>query len=262
MIGAIVGDIIGSRFEFNNRAAIGPHIVSGGATFTDETVCIVGLTDALLRKAALDQTMRGWCREYSFVSYGKLFSRWVNDPGAGPYNSLGNGCVARVSVAQLFSGSMVEATWLSQKLSALTHNHPESLRVVEILSRALWRVNASGIAVDIYRELERGGFTLTLNREELLSTRVEFSESVTQIVEPALSAVMVGENFEDVMRICIQRGGDTDSICSLAGAFAEPVFGIPNGILLPAMVKLPAEMRVVLEKALGPKRNITIQEEA
>lgn len=261
VIGAIVGDIIGSRFEFNNRAPIGSHIVGGGATFTDESVCIVGLADALLRNVSLDETMRRWCREYSWVSYGKLFSRWVNDPGAGPYNSLGNGCVARVSVANQFSDSMAEATCLAQKLSALTHNHPESLRVVEVLTRALWRVNGSGLLSDIRNELEVGGFALAWNREELLASRVEFSESVTQIVEPALSAVMVGESFEDVMRICIERGGDTDSICSLAGAFAEAVFGIPHAILLPALAKLPTDMRKVLEKALAPKRNLIIQEE-
>ncbi|NJM10114.1 MAG: hypothetical protein HC883_04320 [Bdellovibrionaceae bacterium] len=189
-----------------------------------------------------------------------MFWNWMHDPGAGPYNSIGNGCVARVSVAHHFSNSAKDAAQLSQKLSALTHNHPESLRVVELLSRALSRVSVSGRVGDIREVLESGDFNLNVSREDLLASRVDFSERVTQIVEPALSAVMVGTSFEDVMRICIHRGGDVDSICSLAGAFAEPVFGIPDGILLQALAKLPPMMREVLEKALGLERNIIVQE--
>jgi ADP-ribosyl-[dinitrogen reductase] hydrolase len=261
MIGAIVGDIIGSRFEFNNTAPIGDHIVGSGAEFTDETVCIVALADALMRGQPLDQTLRKWCMEYSWVSYGKMFWNWMHDTGAGPYNSIGNGCVARVSVANHFAKSNSAATKLSQDLSALTHNHPESLRVVGLLSQALTKVSISTDVGDIKKILESGGFDLSRSRKLLMANKVEFSESVTQIVEPALAAVMVGESFEDVMRICIHRGGDTDSICSLAGSFAEPVFGIPNEILIPAMAKLPAKMREVLENALAGKRNVIIEEE-
>jgi ADP-ribosyl-[dinitrogen reductase] hydrolase len=260
MIGAIVGDIIGSRFEFNNAAAIGDHIVDVGASFTDETVCIVGLADAIMRKQPLDQTLRKWCMEYSWVSYGKMFWHWMRDTGAGPYNSFGNGCVARVSVANYFASSSSSAIRLCEELSALTHNHPESLRVVGLLSQALSRASESSEFAGIKTVLEGGGFNLNQNREILMANKVEFSEDVTQIVEPALAAVMVGKSFEDVMRICIHRGGDTDSICSLAGAFAEPLFGIPDEILIPAMEKVPAKMRDVLEKALGLKRSIEIKE--
>lgn len=260
MIGAIVGDIIGSRFEFNNRAPIGGHLVGGGATFTDETVCIVSLADAIHRGATLDHTMRSWCREFMWVSYGKMFSNWIQDSGAGPYNSIGNGCVARICVAHHFTDDEKNCVRLAKELSALTHNHPESLRVVGLLSRALFVVADSRDKKSLVSILREGGFEINVEKHRLLGTRVEFSESVTQIVEPALSAVIAGESFEDVMRICIARGGDTDSICSLAGTFAEQIFGIPDEILLPAMAKLPAKMREVLERVLDNERNIILQE--
>ncbi|KAA6320337.1 hypothetical protein EZS27_029876, partial [termite gut metagenome] len=139
MLGAIVGDIVGSRFEFENTNSTDFELFTDESTFTDDTVCTIAIADALLKNGGKDfQTLlMGWCRRYPGRGYGGRFYNWFINRTQEPYNSFGNGSAMRVSPVAWFGSSIKEVLQLAEQSAAITHNHPEGIKGAKAIAHAI-----------------------------------------------------------------------------------------------------------------------------
>ena len=130
MLGAIVGDIVGSRFEFNNTHRTDFELFTPECGFTDDTVCTVAVADALLRGVDFGPTLHSWCRRYPYPTggYGGRFRQWVASDDPQPYFSFGNGAGMRVSPCGWIDGPMDDVLEAARQSAACTHNHPEGIK--------------------------------------------------------------------------------------------------------------------------------------
>ena len=234
MLGAIIGDIVGSVYEFNNyRAKDFTPFFHPKAFFTDDTVCTIAVADALVNGKDPATTLREWGRRYwDNGGWGQRFALWIATDGMGPYNSLGNGAAMRVSAAGLLATSIEEAIALSDRVTEVTHNHPEGMR---------------GGAEEIRQAIvQRFQYDLTPSVDEIRPT-YRYNERSQDTVPQALTCALEANDYEDAIRNAISIGGDSDTIAAIAGAVAEALFGISDDVAAEAWRFLPTEMRVVLQ---------------
>ena len=140
MLGAITGDIVGSRFEFNNNRSTEFDLFANGCSFTDDTICTVAIADAVLKGVSFERSLRHWCLKYPTPkgAYGGSFAVWLRSPAPMPYNSFGNGSAMRVSpVAWLFDDR--ETVLRKARESAeCTHNHPEGIKGAKCIADCIF----------------------------------------------------------------------------------------------------------------------------
>ena len=248
MLGTIIGDIVGSVYEFDNhRAKDFTPLFHPEAFFTDDTVCTVAIADALIHDKDPASTLRGWCRRYwDNGGWGQRFAEWIATDGMGPYNSLGNGAAMRVSAAGLLARSTGEAIELSDRVTAVTHNHPEGLRGAAATAVAI-HLARSGHPARAIRDAVTRQFHYDLSRsvDDIRPTYV-YNELSQDTVPQALTCALEATDYEDAIRNAISIGGDSDTIAAIAGGVAEALFGIPDGIATKAWSYLPEDMRAVL----------------
>ena len=248
MLGAIIGDIAGSAFEFNNyRSKDFTPFFHAKARFTDDTVCTVAIADALLTGKAPAATLREWCRRYfDNGGWGQRFALWIGDDDMGPYNSLGNGGAMRVSPAGLLADSVDDAISLANYVTAITHSHPEGMRGAAATAVAI-HLAKSGTSSDGIRQAitERFGYNLSMTVDQI-RPGYRHTERAADSVPQALVCALEATDFEDAIRNAISIGGDSDTIAAIAGGVAEARFGIDEAIATQAWRLLPADMRAVL----------------
>ena len=143
MIGAIIGDIVGSVYEFNNVKTKDFPFFSEASTFTDDTVCTVAVAEAILDGSDVVASLRKWCSKYPDMSYGNAFRKWLRPEDPQPYNSWGNGSAMRVSPAAFLAPSMEYARKLAVQVTEVTHNHHEGIKGALATVDAIWQL-ASG----------------------------------------------------------------------------------------------------------------------
>ena len=249
MLGAIIGDIVGSVYEFNNyRAKDFQPFFHPKAFFTDDTVCTIAVADALVHGKDPAATLREWCRRYwDNGGWGQRFALWIATDDMGPYNSLGNGAAMRVSAAGLLAQSAEEAIALSNRVTAVTHNHPEGLRGAAATAVAIHLARSGGSAAEIRAELTRQ-FQYDLSRSvDEIRPGYRYNERSQDTVPQALTCALEASDYEDAIRNAISIGGDSDTIAAIAGALAEALFGIDDDIATTGWAFLPDEMRAVLQ---------------
>ena len=125
MLGAIIGDIAGSKYEFNNTFDYDFEMFGEGCDFTDDTICTVAIADAILNGRSYQESLLDWCRRYPSPkgAYGGRFAGWIRSLDPQPYNSFGNGSAMRVSpVAWLFD-DLSQVLEEAEKTALPTHNH-------------------------------------------------------------------------------------------------------------------------------------------
>jgi len=284
MYGAILGDIIGSpyEFDFNNIKTKEFPLFSPASVFTDDTVMTIAVFDALDRalnlqlaasaayepaaataayapaattsidsdklKAALVESLRRWGREYPYAGYGARFSVWLTQENPEPYNSFGNGSAMRVSsVGWLFPD--METTRAVARLTAeVTHNHPEGIKGAESTAAAIFlaRNGASKSEIKDYITQEFG-YDLSRSCDEI-RPNYRHVESCQGTVPEAITAFLEGESFEDVIRTAVSLGGDCDTLTCIAGGIAEAFYGVPDDLKAECLSRLPASMKQLLEK--------------
>lgn len=257
MIGAILGDMIGSPYEFDrgNKTKDFP-LFSKHSTYTDDTVMTlaVGLTfldaqpnasdDWILR--ILANRMRQFGKMYPHAGYGGMFRRWLRDPEMKAYNSFGNGSAMRVSaVAWLYDN--IDAVCHAARLSAeVTHNHSEGIKGAEATASAIFlgRTGSTKEEIKAYIEQE---FHYDLSRtcDEIRPT-YHHVESCQDTVPEAITAFLEGESFEDVIRTAVSLGGDCDTLTAIAGSIAEGFYGVPEKLKEECHKRLPEPLNKVL----------------
>lgn len=248
MLGAIIGDIVGSVYEFRNyRAKDFQPLFHRGAFFTDDTVCTIAVADALVNDRHPALALKDWGRRYwENGGWGGRFAAWLLADSVEPYGSYGNGSAMRVAPAGLLARSLAEAIALADKVTAVTHNHLEGMKGAAATAAAIHLARSGSSQAEI-RAYVSETFAYDLSRTvDEIRPGYRFDESCQQTVPQALCCVLEATDFEDALRNAISIGGDSDTIGAIVGGIAEALFGIPDEIAEQGRAHLPEEMREVL----------------
>lgn len=241
MIGAVLGDIIGSPYEFDqgNKSKEFP-LFCEDSVFTDDTVMTLAVAKGFLDagpdaeegsvRESIVNAMHEVGVRYPDAGYGARFGAWLFLEGREPYNSFGNGSAMRVSsAAWLFDD--LETVLQAARISAeVTHNHPEGIKGAQATAAAIFmaRTGCSKNEIKAYIE-ETFGYDLSRSCDEI---RPEYHhvESCQKTVPEAITAFLEGEDFEDVIRTAVSLGGDCDTLTAIAGSIAEGFYGVPEAL--------------------------------
>ncbi|MCD8294959.1 MAG: ADP-ribosylglycohydrolase family protein [Clostridia bacterium] len=255
MIGPIIGDIAGSRFEFHNYRHKDFEIFSPKCFFTDDTVMTLAVAKAImecqgdysnLSKKTAD-CMHEVGRKYPDCGFGGMFRRWMFGSNPRPYNSFGNGSAMRVSACGWFGKSLEEVKDLSCKVTSVTHNHPEGIKGAEAAAVCIFLAR-EGKDKDYIRDyINENYYRLDFTIDEIRPT-YRFNETCQETVPQALECFLESESFEDCVRICISLGGDCDTSAAIACAIAEAYYGVPEDMRKSAEKYLDSYLLDLLRK--------------
>ncbi len=248
MLGAIIGDIVGSVYEFHNyRAKDFQPFFHPNARFTDDTVCTIAVADALVFGKPPAHSLREWGRRYwDNGGWGQRFSLWLASDDGGPYNSFGNGGAMRVSAVGLLASNVDEAIALSDRVTSVTHNHPEGMRGAAATATAIHLARSGCSPSDIRQTITlRFGYDLAPTVDQIRSG-YRHSERAQDTVPQALICALEAFSFEDAIRNAVSIGGDSDTLAAIAGSIAEALFGISDEMAAQAWDYLPPDMRKII----------------
>ena len=259
MYGAILGDIIGSPYEFDAGEKTKEFpLFSENSVWTDDTVMTIAVADAFLT-AGLDaseealrqqlvKSLRHYGKLYPKAGYGLRFWKWLRNWRPKPYHSFGNGSAMRVSsVAWLYHD--LESVRRAARTSAeVTHNHPEGIKGAEATASAIFlaRTGCGKNEIKSYI-IEKFGYDLSRSCEQIRPGYYHV-QTCQETVPEAITAFLEGENFEDVIRTAVSLGGDCDTVAAIAGSIAEGFYGVPEELRSACRSRLPAQMLQVLDR--------------
>jgi len=233
MLGAIIGDIVGSIYEFDNYRNKNFNFFNPKCFFTDDSVMTVAIFDALckckgnyekLEEYAI-KDMQKYGKKYPNMSYGGRFALWLKSSNPYPYNSFGNGSAMRVSAVPYFANSIEEVKHLSKLVTIVSHNHEEGIKGAEATAVAIWLALNGKTKEEIKSHIEENYYSLNFDYEELRKN-YQFNETCQQTVPQAIYCFLISDSFEDAIRTGISIGGDSDTLCAITGAIAEAYYGI------------------------------------
>jgi len=246
MIGAIIGDIVGSRFEFRNTLRTDFELFTSENTFTDDTVMTCAVARAILDasgdparlyKAAISSMQRVG-RQYPDCGYGARFIRWMFSRRPEPYGSFGNGSAMRVSPVGFAARTLEECKAMSRAVTAPSHDHPEGLKGAEATAVAVFLAR-QGKTKDELRAAMEAYYTLDRDCAWYRTNWDGHGAEICQISVPqALTCFFESDGFEDCIRKCVSTGGDSDTVAAIAGGVAEAFYGVPDGLRESAMIFL------------------------
>lgn len=236
MLGAIIGDIVGSRFEFHNYRGKNFTLFTKYNYYTDDSVCTCAIADALYEfsllkngsdKQLFDLTvdkLQKFGRIFTGRGFGGSFYRWIYSSNPKPYNSWGNGAAMRVSPVAYFAKNEQEVKKYARIVTEVTHNHPEGLIGAEVTAMCIYKC-LNGASKDEIKRYAKQFYPIitSLNYEKLKET-YEFNETCRDTVPQAIFCFLISKNFEDCIRTCVSIGGDTDTLCAIACSIAEAYY--------------------------------------
>lgn len=262
MIGAILGDIIGSRHEFNNIKTKDFELFTSDCCFTDDTVMTCAVASALLacrgdytelEKITVEE-MHRIGRRYPGCGYGGMFWRWMFSDDPKPYNSFGNGAAMRVSPVGFIAEDIEQAKELAYKVTAVTHNHPEGLKGAEAAAVAIVMARQGCSKEEIRAVMERDYYTTEHTVDEYRDIIRGHGDETCQVSMPeALQCFYEGESYEDVIRNCISIGGDSDTLAAIAGGIAEAFYGVPEELKQQLPKYLDTRLMNIVDEFSGRK---------
>jgi type I restriction enzyme M protein len=266
MIGAIVGDIVGSRFEWNNIKTKIFTLFTPQCHFTDDSVMSLAICQALLQHmkgtelsdAAVVQ-MQTIGRKYPDCGYGGTFFRWLQLDEPVPYHSWGNGAAMRVSGCGWAANSVDEAINLADAVTRVTHNHPEGMKGAEATATAVFLARTGKSMEEIRAYMEEYFYCVDFTLSEIRASYA-FDESCQGTVPQALAAFYESTDFEDAIRNAISIGGDSDTIAAITGAIAGAYYGVPDTVRRQAMTFLDEPLTEILqefERCFPAKREVS-----
>ena len=251
MIGAIIGDIVGSIYEFNNIKTKDFQFFQDEMFFTDDSVMTIAIAKALDERGDVGENSIKWMRKlgakYPHSGYGGRFYEWLFDESMGPYGSYGNGSAMRVSSVGWKADSEEQVRELSRKVTEVTHNHPEGLKGAEATAMCVYHL-LDGMEKDELRKMvNRDYYKLDFTLDGIRD-KYEFNESCQGTVPQAIEAFLESTDFEDAIRNAISIGGDSDTLAAITGALAEAHYGVPDSIRAKAEETLTPELRRMLHE--------------
>lgn len=253
MIGAIIGDIVGSPYEFDMGDKTKEFaLFSDKSSFTDDTVMTIAIADALLQddkgnNDIIIKSMRKWGREYPNAGYGTRFYNWLFEENPNPYNSYGNGAAMRVSSVGWLYDNIEETRRVAKITAKVTHNHPEGIKGAEATAAAIFlarnKYTKDEIKTYITKEF---GYDLSRTCDEI-RPNYHHVESCQETVPEAIIAFLEGNDYEDVIRTAVSLGGDCDTLTCIAGGIAEAFYKIPDYIIKQGYDRLDIEIINVIK---------------
>ena len=235
MLGAIIGDIVGSIYEFQNTKSMDFDLITPWSNFTDDSVMTLAVAKWLVEDEAhtihyLIYCMQELGNRYPTAGYGGNFIAWLREDEPQPYNSWGNGAGMRVSPVGLYAKTLDEALALAALTASVSHNHPEGVKGAQAIATSVFLCKEGKSKLEIKEYIENT-FYYNLNRTIAeIRPRYEFNESCQGSVPEAIIAFLEGNSFEEVIRLAVSLGGDSDTIGAICGAVAGAYYGIPVDI--------------------------------
>jgi ADP-ribosylglycohydrolase len=247
MLGAIAGDIIGSRFEGRRGPPRDFMLFHPACCFTDDTVCTLAVADALLGgERDFAASLRALVRRHPARGYGGLFLEWALTDDAPAYGSWGNGAPMRVAAVGWLAHDENEALELAAAQAAVSHDHPDAIAAAQAVALAILLAR-SGLPRAALRRRLIADFGYDLAPERAL-VRSGFDISAAGTAPSAITAALEAEDWEGAIRTAICLGGDTDTLACIAGAVAEAVHGLCREIADSARAYLTNDLRMILER--------------
>lgn len=246
MIGAIAGDIVGSRFEGNPAPPANFDLFAPACRFTDDTVCSLAVAEAVMTGAGIAETLKAFVRRHPDRGYGGMFRAWALSGATCGYGSWGNGAPMRVAAIGWLADEGSDADRLAAAQAEVSHDHPDAIAASQAVARAILALR-SGVRVEAIREALRDRFGYDMQPQTALAPR-GFDVSAAGTAPVALAAAFEATDWEDAVRMAVGLGGDTDTLACIAGAVAEARFGVPKGIADIATDYLTPDLRDVLDR--------------
>ena len=254
MLGAILGDIAGSWWEFESIKRKDFDLLSEFDEFTDDSVMTLAIANSFLECKSdysdlgdvAIKNMREFGRKYPNAGYAGMFFDWLfNQEDPKPYNSYGNGAAMRVSSCGIVAKSIEEAKLLSRKVTEVTHNHPEGLKGAESVAVAIFLAKSGMSQLEIKEYINKNYYPMNFTLDEIRDS-YRFDVSCQGSVPQAIMAFLEAKDFEDALRNAVSLGGDSDTQSAIAGSIAEYHFGIPEDLRNQAYKYLPDDLLRIL----------------
>lgn len=252
MIGAIIGDYVGSAYEFHNTKDYSFEMITPQSEITDDSIMSIAIADAILQSKPYAERMRYWGHKYPNPkgAYGGSFSSWLRSNNPQPYNSWGNGAAMRVSpIGWAFSG--LEQVLLQAKLSAeCTHNHEEGIKGAQATATAIYLTRQGETKQWIKKYIEsKFGYNLSFKIADIKES-YKFDESCQGTVPPAIVCYLESTSFEDAIRLAVSLGGDSDTLGCITGSIAEAnqAYSIPVDIMEAALNTVPSSLKTIVRQ--------------
>ena len=249
MLGAIIGDIVGSRFEFNNTDNYNFELFTKDSTFTDDTICTIAVADAINTGVSYKDKFLQWCRAYPNPkgAYGGSFARWIASDNPQPYNSFGNGSAMRVSPVAWAYDNLDKVLMEAEKTAIVTHNHPEGIKGAVAVAHAIYYLRTTHNQ-KAFENIMQSYYPQFMVNDYYAGV---FDETCQGTVPLCLKIIRVSTSFEDAIRRAISWGGDSDTIGAIVGSMAEALWGVPKEISDKAFDLLPTDMLNVVGDFFG-----------
>jgi len=225
MLGAIIGDIIGSVYEAAGIKTKDFPLFAPRSTFTDDSVLTVAVADWILTGQDLTDLLQAYYRAYPGRGYGGMFHEWATKKLRAPYNSFGNGSAMRASPVGFAYETIEEVLLWAERSSVVTHNHPEGIRGAQATAAAIYYARRVKDRGRIKRLLEsQFGYNLSTPLDEIRPS-YSFDETCQGTVPQAIIAFLESTSYEDAIRNAISLGGDADTLACITGGIAEAFYG-------------------------------------
>lgn len=231
MLGAIAGDIIGSRFEHAAFKSTEFSLFHPRCRFTDDTVLTVALADSLLHGVPYVELLKSYYQSYPHAGYGGNFHRWARSDRSEPYNSWGNGSAMRVSPVGFAFDTLEEVLDQARRSAEVTHDHPEGIKGAQAVASSVFLARAGQTREQIKEYVEKSfGYDLSTPLEKI-RPRYCFEVSCRASVPQAIRSFLESRDFEDAVRLAVSLGGDSDTLACMAGGIAQAFYGgVPEPI--------------------------------
>ena len=247
LIGAVIGDIVGSIYEFNPHKSKDINLQDSSMEYTDDTIMTIAVADWILNdkkhtKKGLVARMQKWGRRYPnpMGAYGGMFSQWLSSDNPKPYNSWGNGAAMRVAAVGFAFQTLDETLKVAKKSAEVTHNHPEGIKGAQATAAAIFMARTGGTKEEIRRYIsEAFGYDMNRTCDDIRPTYC-FDGSCQGTVPESIIAFLDSKDYEDALRLCISLGGDADTMGTITGAIAGAYYHqIPYDLYEFGVKKLP-----------------------
>lgn len=254
IMGAVIGDIIGSRFEFLKAFPKYDFKLFGSANlYTDDTIMTVAIADALLHQKGFQEAMLEWGHKYPNGGWGGNFRKWLKSDNPQPYNSKGNGCGMRISPVGFYGNTLEEVLDLATKATVPTHGSEEGLNGAKAIASAIFLARQHKPKAEIKKYIEENfGYNLNATKDDIVNMVKHFEKGMGELAEysvpVAIIAFLNGSDFEDTMRIAMTYGGDADTIGAMLGGISAAYYGVPMSIAQEAVKYLSQDILAIINE--------------
>jgi ADP-ribosylglycohydrolase len=249
MLGAVVGDIIGSVYENNPIKTTEFQLFDRYSTFTDDTVLNIAIAYSILENTDYGTSLKYFGRKYPDAGYGMFFYRWMFASQGKPYNSWGNGSAMRVCPVGFAFNSVEQVLHEAEQSALMTHNHPDGIKGAQAVALAIFLARNGSSKTEITQEIsKRFSYNLCRTLDEIRPD-YSFDVSCQGTVPEAIIAFLESTDFEDAIRKAISLGGDSDTLACITGGIAQAFYkSIQSVIVNEVYERLPYEFVSIIEK--------------